>query len=207
MAGTATKMPERVEQKVTESMRRPEGLLQPLAAFRNEMERLFNNSWRDLGAWPSRLTHRLEPPPWRFETAFGMATPAIDVVDAEKEYRVIAELPGMDAGDVELLISGDMLTIKGEKKEEKEEKAENYYLSERRFGSFQRSFQLPQGIDCDRTEAKFEKGVLTITSAWTWTASSPAAEAKFEKGVLTITLPKTAEAARQQKKIEIKPSP
>ncbi len=72
------------------------------------------------------------------------------------------------------------LTIKGEKREEKEEKRENYHLSERRFGSFQRSFQLPRGVDRDRIEARFDKGVLTVV------------------------LPKTAEAAARQKKIEIK---
>jgi HSP20 family protein len=79
-------------------------------------------------------------------------------------------------------VSGDVLTIKGEKVEEKEEKQKNTYLSERRYGSFQRSFQLPSGVDLDKVAATFEKGVLRIT------------------------LPKTAEAVTQQKKIPIKSS-
>ena len=73
-----------------------------------------------------------------------------------------------------------MLTIKGEKKEEKEEKAKNYHLSERRYGAFQRSFQLPFGVDAEKIEANFQKGVLTVT------------------------LPKTPEAQKKEKKIEIK---
>ncbi len=79
-----------------------------------------------------------------------------------------------------MTVSGDTLTIKGEKRQEKEEKEENYYLCERSFGSFQRSFTLPAGVDRDKISSELAKGVLTIT------------------------LPKTAEAQRQQKKIEVK---
>ena len=73
-----------------------------------------------------------------------------------------------------------ILTIKGEKREEKEERKKDYYLSERRFGSFQRSFQLPDGVDADKIEARFKNGVLTVT------------------------LPKSPEAQRKEKKIAIK---
>lgn len=187
MSETTTQAPVKGEQKAPAPAPAPasrlETLWQPLAAFREEMDRLFDNFWRGFG--PGRPARRIGAelqPLWRFETSFGMAAPAIDVVEAEKEYRITAELPGMDIRQVELSVSDDMLTIKGEKKEEREEKAENYYLSERRFGSFQRSFQLPSGVDRNRVEAKYEKGVLTVT------------------------LPKTAEAAARQKKIEIKQS-
>lgn len=154
-----------------------ESLWQPIFALRDEMDRLFDNFWRGFGMERSgRRT--AEPQPFgRFMTSFGMAIPDIDVVEAEKDYRVVAELPGMGPGDVELSVSGDILTIKGEKKEEK---TESYHLSERRFGSFQRSFPMPQDIDHDRIEARFDKGVLTVT------------------------LPKTAEAAARRQKIEIK---
>jgi HSP20 family protein len=77
-------------------------------------------------------------------------------------------------------LSGDTLTIKGEKRDEREEKAKNYHLSERRYGSFQRSFTLPDGVDRDEIDASFAAGVLKLT------------------------LPTTAESVKQQRKIEVK---
>jgi HSP20 family protein len=183
MSETATKAPEKTEQRALAPAAGPESLWQPLATLRDEMDRLFDNVVRTFGLGPSRALRRMGAglqPWWRLEPAFGMAAPAMDMVENEKEFRITAELPGMDSRDVELTVSDDMLTIRGEKKMEKEEKAENYYLSERRFGSFQRSFPLPQGVDRDKIEAKFDKGVLTII------------------------LPKTPEAAARQKKIPIK---
>jgi len=141
------------------------------------MDRLLDSFWRGLSA-PRGGGEA--PLPRLFEGAFGAAVPALDVVEAEAEYRVTAELPGMDAKDVELTLADDMLTIKGEKKEEREEKSENYHLSERRFGSFQRSLPLPRGVDRAKVEARFDKGVLTVV------------------------LPKTQEAAAAKAKIEIK---
>ena len=82
-------------------------------------------------------------PARRIESTFTFTAPAIDVTENGKAYKVTAELPGMEPGNVEVTVSGDMLVIKGEKRQEKEEKDENYYLSERSFGSFQRSFSLP----------------------------------------------------------------
>jgi HSP20 family protein len=119
-------------------------------------------------------------PPRRISSTFTFTMPAIDVTENDKEFRITAELPGMEAQNVDVSLSGDTLTIKGEKRQEKEEKEENYYLCERSFGSFQRSFSLPDGVDRDK-----------ISSALT-------------KGVLTVTLPKTAEARKQAKKIEVK---
>ncbi|WP_237213286.1 Hsp20/alpha crystallin family protein [Falsiroseomonas oryziterrae] len=160
---------------------RPESLWQPFAALRNEVDRLFDSFWRGVGTGGTTRRGEAEPQPlWRFDSSFGLAVPAIDVVEAEKEFRITAELPGLDASNVELAVSGDVLTIKGEKKDEREEKTDNYHLSERRFGSFRRSFQLPRGVNRDRVEASFDKGVLTVT------------------------LPKTEEAAAQQRKIEIR---
>jgi HSP20 family protein len=110
----------------------------------------------------------------------GAIAPVVDVVEKDAHYQIKAELPGMDADSVEVKIANGMLTIKGEKKEEKEEKKENYHLSERRFGSFQRSFTLPAGVDTDKIEASYNNGVLAIT------------------------LPKTSEAIEREKKIAIK---
>ncbi|HEV7266452.1 MAG TPA: Hsp20/alpha crystallin family protein [Falsiroseomonas sp.] len=163
---------------------RPESLWQPFAALRGEVDRLFDGFWRGMGAGGAARPAEAEPQPlWRFDSSFGLAVPAIDVVEAEKEFRIKAELPGMDPANVELSISDDVLTIKGEKKDEREEKTENYHRSERRFGSFRRSFQLPRGVDRDRIEASFDKGVLTVT------------------------LPKTAGATVQQRRIDIKQAP
>lgn len=160
---------------------RPESLWQPFAALKSEVDRLFDSVWRGMGTGGTARRGEAEPQPlWRLESSFGLAVPAIDLVEAEKEFRIKAELPGMDASHVELAVAGDVLTIKGEKTDEREEKIENYHLSERRFGSFRRSFQLPWGVDRERIEASFDKGVLTVT------------------------LPKTAEAAAQQRKIDIR---
>jgi HSP20 family protein len=108
------------------------------------------------------------------------ATPAVDVVESEKAYEVTAELPGMDEKNIEVKLSNGNLTIRGEKQEEKEEKKKDYYLQERHFGSFERSFQVPEGVDANKIEAIFTKGVLKVT------------------------LPKKAEAQKPEKKIEIK---
>jgi HSP20 family protein len=143
--------------------------------FGSEMQRFFDQFWsRNL--FPSLAREPL----WRDFPSLGVASPAVDFAEDDKAYRITAELPGMSEKDIDVSLSGDTLTIKGEKREEKEEKAKNYYLSERHYGSFRRSFTLPDGIDRDKIDAAFAAGVLTLT------------------------LPKTAEAVKQQKKIEVK---
>jgi len=108
------------------------------------------------------------------------AIPAVDLVEKDKEFAITAELPGLDEKNVEVKVSNGTLTISGEKSEEKENKDKDYYFSERRYGSFKRAFRVPEGVDTDKIEASFDKGVLTIR------------------------LPKTAEAQKSEKKIEIK---
>lgn len=119
-------------------------------------------------------------PGWRLRMPVGPAMPATDLVEHDKEFEITAELPGMEEKDIEINVTRDMLTVKGEKREEKEEKKKDYYMSERSYGSFHRSFRLPDGVDRDKIDAKYEKGVLTIT------------------------LPKTTEAQKQERKIPIK---
>ncbi len=106
-------------------------------------------------------------------------TPKIDVVENEKEIKVTAELPGMEEKDVEVNFSRDTLVIKGEKKAEKEEKKEDYYFMERSYGTFQRAIPVSAGIDRDKVEAQFKNGVLKVT------------------------LPKTEEAQKEVRKVEI----
>ncbi len=92
----------------------------------------------------------------------GVPNPTMDVVESENAYELTAELPGMDEKDVELVLNDRTLTLKGEKKEESEKQEKDYRLSERRFGSFQRSFVVPDGVDTGKVSARFAKGVLHI---------------------------------------------
>jgi HSP20 family protein len=90
--------------------------------------------------------------------------PATDVVENEREIRVIAELPGINAEDVDIDLENNVLTIRGEKREERNETDEQgtFHLAERRYGQFSRSFILPRDVDSDAIEANFENGVLTV---------------------------------------------
>jgi HSP20 family protein len=148
-------------------------------SFRSEMDKLFDRFGNGFGLPSLRRMFDTEPA-WR--SSFTFSAPAIDMSEDEKSYKITAELPGMDAKDIDVSVSGDMLVLKGEKRQEKEEKDKNYHFSERAYGSFQRGFELPASVD---------RGKIA---------------ADFSKGVLTITLPKTAQAQQSAKKIEIKSS-
>jgi len=87
----------------------------------------------------------------------------VDISETRKNFIVKAELPGLDAKDVSVSLSGDLFIIKGEKKREEEEKDEHHHYIERYSGSFQRSFQLPTSVKGDKVEAHFEKGVLKVS--------------------------------------------
>ncbi len=140
----------------------------PFIALRNEMDRVFDNFFRGFD---------IEP----FGKGLGAFQPKVNIADSEKEITVTVELPGMDEKDIDLSLTKDALTIKGEKKEEKEEKGKNYHRMERSYGSFSRTLPLPVEIDTNK-----------------------AAEASYKKGVLTVVLPKTEKAVKETKKIPIK---
>lgn len=89
--------------------------------------------------------------------------PALDISESDSEVVLKAELPGLEPKDVEITIDDDLLSIKGEKKFEEEEKKDNYHRIERSYGSFQRSVVLPCSVKADQVRAKFDKGVLTIS--------------------------------------------
>ena len=119
-----------------------------LSSFRKEMDRL----WDRVGG---------ETP---LSRTFGETwSPSVDISETKDNLVVKAELPGLETNDVNVSISGDILTIKGEKKTEEEEKDEHYHCVERYLGSFQRVFQLPSGVKTDQIEATFDKGVLKVT--------------------------------------------
>ena len=93
----------------------------------------------------------------------GAWKPAVDIFEEEENFIVKAELPEIDPKEIDIRVEENTLTIKGERKIEREDKKENYHLVERAYGSFQRSFTLPQSIQRDNIKANYEKGVLTIT--------------------------------------------
>jgi HSP20 family protein len=144
---------------------------QPFDIFRREVDRLFDEFGGGFRRSPfGQGLFDLEPFWPRGGTR--SAAPAVDVVERDNAYELSVELPGMDEKDIEVKLTQDMLTIKGEKKDEKEETKKDYRLSERHYGFFERSFHLPEGIDADKIEAHFRKGVLTVTLPKTLEAQS-----------------------------------
>ncbi|MBN2419682.1 MAG: Hsp20/alpha crystallin family protein [Deltaproteobacteria bacterium] len=89
-------------------------------------------------------------------------TPAFDIAEKDNEYVVSAELPGIDIKDVEISVSDGILSVKGEKKQEKEDKSEGYHRIERHYGSFHRSFRIPGKIDTEKVDASYKDGVLKV---------------------------------------------
>jgi HSP20 family protein len=89
--------------------------------------------------------------------------PSVDVSETAKEIIVNAELPGMNAEDIDISLSGDALVLRGERKHEHEEKKENYHRVERRYGSFSRTLQLPAEVDREHVDATYKDGVLKVT--------------------------------------------
>jgi HSP20 family protein len=168
-----------VEVKKTAPAPTPAGATDAWRSFRTEMDRLFD---RFAGGWGMPSLRRMfeAEPAFRHESSFTLPSPAVDITEDDTGYKVTAELPGMSEKEIEVVVSGDMLTLKGEKQQEREQKEKNFYLSERSYGSFQRSFYVPDGVDRDKIAADFSKGVLTIT------------------------MPKSAKAVQQQKKIAVK---
>jgi len=102
--------------------------------------------------------------PTQSDDAQGFLSAPIDVVGNEKNVQLMAELPGLEEQDIEVSIDNNVLTIKGEKKQEKEEKHKKYYRMGRSFGTFHRSISLPSNVlDASKCDAAFKNGVLTIT--------------------------------------------
>ena len=121
-----------------------------LPAIRHEMDDLFNKFFEFGGGWmPSLLRERMFP--------------ALESFYKEGKFVVKAELPGIDPKDVDISIVGNQLTIKGERKTEKDVKEENYMMMERSYGSFMRSITLPEGVDTTKVNAKYHDGVLDLT--------------------------------------------
>ncbi len=142
------------------------GTWNPFESLHQEIDELFNDVGR--GFWRRAMPSRFFKPAPIFEGA----VPAVEVVEKAKAYEVSAELPGLTDKDIQVSVSNGTLTITGEKKEEKEEEKKDYYMSERRYGSFSRAFRIPEGADAEKIEAQFKNGVLTITVPKTAQAQS-----------------------------------
>ncbi|WP_018237647.1 Hsp20/alpha crystallin family protein [Ensifer sp. BR816] len=173
MAEPASKLPIKSEEKGIEH--RSESWL-PFDSLRSEIDRLFDDFAPTLWHRPFASAFMRRMP----QVSHMRVAPAVDLAETDTSYKITCELPGMEEKDIEVAISSGTLTIRGEKQEEKEEKTKEYVLSERRYGSFQRAFRLPDGVDIDNIAANFAKGVLTVT------------------------LPKTAEAQQSERKIQVK---
>ena len=150
-------------------------------SFRTEMDRLFDR-FAGFGV-PSLSRMFLVPPAFAgfAAPAFLARPPAVEISEDAAAWRLTAELPGLAESDVEVVLADDLLTLRGQKKQEREETGTNFHVSERSYGSFARSFVLPDGVDRD--------GIA----------------ASFTKGVLTVTLPKKPAAKAEEKRIEVKP--
>lgn len=137
----------------------------PVATLQHDMNRVFENFWNRLDSlnWP-----------------WGSGEAKSDVVETDNAIEVSVELPGMNMKDIEVSVTEDMLTVKGEKKIERQEEKKGYYLSERSYGAIYRTIPLPPGVDGEN------------------------AEASFRDGVLTVRLPQTPEAQAKVKRIEVK---
>ena len=143
----------------------------PVLALQADINRMFENFWRvfDLPTLDGN------------DGGFASnGVPKVDVREIDSEVEVVAELPGMNEGDVDISIGKEMLTIRGERKSEREQEDKGYLLRERSFGVIERMVPLPRGLDIDH------------------------AEATFRQGVLTVRIPKTAEAQQSRKRIQVK---
>ena len=174
MAEAATKLPVKNETSPAASTRVLEW--RPFESLRNQVDRLFRDF--ETGFLQSPFYRDVDNF-WRRDLAFPV-TPAVDIVEKDNSFEITAELPGLDAKNIELSLADDVLTIKGEKKEEKEEKTRDRHISERRYGSFRRSVQLPSSIDAGKIEANYKSGILTI-------ALPKSAEAQKKQTVIPIT--------------------
>ncbi|MDH4228886.1 MAG: Hsp20/alpha crystallin family protein [Nitrospirota bacterium] len=144
----------------------------PLLALREEVDRLFDSFW---GGWPMGPLHHMESSVRGF-------TPRVDMVEKGTELLVSAELPGMEEKDLDITLTGDTLTIRGEKKAEETMREEGGYThTERFYGSFQRTIPLPCEVQVENAVATFKTGVLTVTLPKAEAARVPVHKVEIKK--------------------------
>jgi HSP20 family protein len=155
-----------------------ESFLREMDQLHKDMDRLFDDFWKGSTRLSSLTTpwQPMSSTPW----AHSEVMPRLDETEDDKAFHVRVELPGMDQEDVDITLSNGMLTIRGEKKREEEEKGKDFYRKERSFGAFRRTLPIPADVD------------------------EQAIQASFKRGVLYIDLPKTEEARKKVTHIDIK---
>ena len=154
-------------------------MLRPFENLRHEVDRLFDDFYTSLPFRPPFRRPAFDVEPFWAPQSW-VTVPAVDFVEHDDAFEMTADLPGLDEKSIELKVANGVLTIKGEKTEDKEEKKGDFHLRERRVGSFERSFRIPETVDTDKIEASFKQGVLTVK------------------------MPKTPDAQKSAKKIEVK---
>lgn len=137
----------------------------PLAMLQRDINQIFDDFW-----------HRVESGGSGRTNPVGMFGPSTNVSETDTGVEVAVELPGMTESDIEVSLSGEAITIRGEKKLEHEERRKGVYMSERSYGAFYRTIPLPTGVDPEKAEASFKRGVLTVTLP-----KSPEAQAKVKR--------------------------
>ena len=173
MAETTNKVPVKTEKTPASAQAR-----RPFEGLRREIGSLYEDFF---GGRPRSRRSLLSIARSRRAKVVLGAIPAVDVTETDKAYQITSELPvGMGEKNVEVKFAEGVLTIKGEKQEEREEKKKGYSMRESSFGSFERTFQVPGDVDTDKIKASFKKGMLAVT------------------------LPKSAEARREEKRISVK---
>lgn len=156
----------------------------PFMNLRHEMDRVFDRflseDWMRPGPALGRLRDLPLFKPRGADLSELLETPRADMSETEKEYELTVELPGMSEKDIELNITDDMISLKGEKKSQRETREKDYYIAERSYGSVHRTFSMPSGVELDKVKASFLNGVLTVH------------------------MPKTKEARSKPRKVDIK---
>jgi HSP20 family protein len=190
MARRATKVPIKKKKatkrksKAKKAISKTREIVMPIATLREQVDNIFDRFAEDWPSLPKVFGRGWTYPIADLERHMKLPkldiTPRVDVSESDNSYDIAVELPGMTEKDIELTVSDDSLTLKGEKKAEREEKKKNYHVSERSYGSFQRTFRVPNGVDQNKVEAAYSKGVLNIS------------------------LPKTEMAKSNQRSIEVK---
>lgn len=133
-------------------------LTNPLQHFHQEIDRVFDQAFRGFNWVPFGFER-----PLTAHHADHIIKPKLDLGASGNEYTITVEVPGVDPEEVKLEIVNDTLTIRGEKKQKKEEREKNFYRIERSYGSFQRVLSLPEDADQNGVKATFKKGILTVT--------------------------------------------
>jgi HSP20 family protein len=141
----------------------------PIASLQREMNRVFEGFWK-------------QDRPFGGLALWSEGVPRSDVVETDSGIEITVELPGMEEKDIEVTMTNDAISVRGEKKIERKNEKKGYYISERSYGAVQRTIPLPPGVDADK------------------------AEASFRNGVLTVRLPQSPEAQARVKRIEVKPA-